>query len=104
MAIDRDLEQTCLHPLHFSLNLSMSHQNFGVSGFCFHFLRRVDLGYGPIRARNTARWATVAARSAGSKELLETLNGSKELMRVWPKEWTETPKKASTCCQNQRLF
>lgn len=64
----------------------MSHQNFGVSGFCFHFLRRVDLGYGPIRARNTARWATVAARSAGSKELLETLHGSKELMRVWPKE------------------
>lgn len=53
----------------------MSHRNFG---FLFHFLRRVDLGYGPIRARNTARWATVAARSAGSKVLLETLGPGNE--------------------------
>lgn len=34
-------------------------------------LQRVDLGYGPIRSRNTARWAMLGACAAGSKVLLE---------------------------------
>ena len=37
------------------------------------FRRRVDLGYGPIRSRNTARWAMLGACAAGSKVLLEML-------------------------------
>ena len=35
--------------------------------------RRVDRGYGPIRRLNVARWAMLAARRQGSKDLLETL-------------------------------
>ncbi|CAK9048209.1 unnamed protein product [Durusdinium trenchii] len=35
-------------------------------------LQRVDRGYGPIRRLNVARWAMLAARRQGSKDLLET--------------------------------
>ena len=50
-------------------------------------LRRVDLGYGPIRSRNTARWAMLGACAAGSKVLLEMLGLGVEWGRPMADFW-----------------